>query len=111
MSWDERFVQLERYHAEFGTCDVPRTFDEDLADWVRRQRSEYKQWREHGKPPMSEQRAARLNELGFSSKEPRGVESPTVKSNVEPKRIKVKGGKARKTPNGRAKKSVKVTPS
>ena len=56
--WEAKFKELEKYKAENGHCDVPRSHLE-LGNWVNTQRTAYKKY-------LSEERINRLNEIGFS---------------------------------------------
>jgi Helicase associated domain len=65
--WDETFDELLQYQEKYGNCQVPHGFSESptLARWVKRQRYQYKLMK-CGKPStMNDERAARLNAIGF----------------------------------------------
>ncbi|WP_257616910.1 helicase associated domain-containing protein, partial [Chlamydia suis] len=59
--WEENFLELKRFREEYGHCKVPRGYPENpqLASWVNNQRVDFK------KGKLSEDRIARLEELGF----------------------------------------------
>ncbi|THJ08975.1 MAG: DEAD/DEAH box helicase [Nitrospira sp. CG24C] len=60
-NWDERFGELVAYKAQYGDCNVPTDWPENLAlgGWVTRQRRKYKAGR------MSPDHQRRLAELNF----------------------------------------------
>ena len=65
--WDESFNDLLQYREKYGNCQVPHGFSESpsLARWVKRQRYQYKLMK-CGKPStMNDERASRLNAIGF----------------------------------------------
>ena len=66
-SWNSRFAELEAYRAIHGHCDVPTKYADNpaLGRWVSTQRSQYKQMRNGEKTQMTNQRAKRLNAIGF----------------------------------------------
>jgi superfamily II DNA or RNA helicase len=59
--WDERYGELQTFHARYGHANVPRDYGDNprLAYWVLNQR----QARKRGK--LAEERVARLDALGF----------------------------------------------
>lgn len=59
--WEEMFVTLVAYKSKYAHCNVHRRWPENpaLGEWVHLQRRDYRQ----GK--LSEERAHKLNELGF----------------------------------------------
>ena len=56
--WDARYRQLEDFKAEHGHCNVPKS-QELLGRWVEYQREAYR------KSKLSEERARKLDDLGF----------------------------------------------
>uniref|UniRef100_UPI00214BFF36 helicase associated domain-containing protein n=1 Tax=Chlamydia suis TaxID=83559 RepID=UPI00214BFF36 len=60
-AWEENFLELQRFREEHGHCKVPQRHPQNpqLASWVSTQRADFKE----GK--LSEDRIARLKELGF----------------------------------------------
>ncbi|WP_257616748.1 DEAD/DEAH box helicase [Chlamydia suis] len=60
-AWEEHFLELKRFQEEHGHCNVPRWYPEnpDLGSWVKAQRKTFKSGE------LSEDRIARLEELGF----------------------------------------------
>ncbi|WP_231911662.1 DEAD/DEAH box helicase [Chlamydia suis] len=60
-AWEENFLELKRFQEEHGHCNVPRWYPEnpDLGSWVKAQRKTFKSGE------LSEDRIARLEELGF----------------------------------------------
>jgi hypothetical protein len=61
-AWEEMFSRLCRYRGVFGNCDVPYEWPDDvkLSRWVRTQRYMKR------KRKLSEERARRLDGVGFS---------------------------------------------
>ncbi|WP_080132990.1 DEAD/DEAH box helicase [Chlamydia suis] len=60
-AWEENFLELKRFREEHGHCKVPQRYPQNpqLASWVSKQRVDFK------KGDLSEDRIARLEELGF----------------------------------------------
>ncbi|WP_257616739.1 helicase associated domain-containing protein, partial [Chlamydia suis] len=60
-AWEKNFLELQRFREEHGHCKVPKRYPQhpQLASWVRNQRVDFK------KGDLSEDRIARLEELGF----------------------------------------------
>ncbi|WP_257615700.1 helicase associated domain-containing protein, partial [Chlamydia suis] len=60
-SWEENFLELQRFREEHGHCKVPTRYPQNpqLATWVSSQRKDFK------KGKISEDKIARLEELGF----------------------------------------------
>ena len=66
--WTERFHDLIQYRAAHGHCNVPHKLVENqqLAQWVKRQRYQYKlkhQYKKHS--TLTDEREALLDNLGF----------------------------------------------
>ena len=59
--WKENFLELKRFQEEHGHCKVPHKYPKSpqLSVWVSNQRKDFK------KGDLSEDRIARLEELGF----------------------------------------------
>ncbi|MDY4960476.1 MAG: Helicase associated domain protein, partial [Chlamydia suis] len=59
--WEKNFLELKRFQEEHGHCKVPEGYPQNpqLASWVSKQRQDFK------KGKLSEDRIARLEELGF----------------------------------------------
>lgn len=66
-TWQERFQQLQAYKQEFGDTMVPQSFSgyNNLGQWVKTQRENYRTMRRGKKSPMTSEMALRLSELGF----------------------------------------------
>lgn len=65
--WMVKFDELVEYKKKHGHCQVPHAYKENprLARWAKRQRYQYKLFKD-GKPSaMTEQRITALEELGF----------------------------------------------
>jgi hypothetical protein len=65
--WQSSFDELRRYRDRTGKCFVPRSYSQNqaLAQWVKRQRYQFKLMVD-GKPSlMTEERANALEEIGF----------------------------------------------
>ncbi|MEB2690595.1 DEAD/DEAH box helicase [Chlamydia suis] len=60
-AWEENFLELKRFQEEHGHCNVPHKYPKSpqLAVWVSNQRKDFK------KGDLSEDRIARLEEIGF----------------------------------------------
>ena len=66
-AWELRMNELINYSEVYGHCNVPATytFHQGLAVWVKRQRQQYKFFK-NGKPScMTEERIAALENIGF----------------------------------------------
>jgi hypothetical protein len=65
--WDESYAKLQEYKEQHGNCLVPRTYEADqpFAKWVKTQRSEYQKMQRGEQSSMTDERIARLEELGF----------------------------------------------
>ncbi|WP_082192338.1 DEAD/DEAH box helicase [Chlamydia suis] len=59
--WEENFLELQRFLEEHGHCKVPQRYPQNpfLGTWVSHQRQDFKE------DKLSEDRIARLEELGF----------------------------------------------
>ncbi len=66
-NWTEKFEELMEFRASHGHCNVPNFFPENitLAQWVKRQRYQYKLKLENKRSTMSDERAQALEDLGF----------------------------------------------
>ena len=67
-TWNERFCDLLNFQKEFGHCLVPHNWPGNvaLAQWVKRQRYQYKLLSQPGKQStLSEERLNLLNAMGF----------------------------------------------
>jgi hypothetical protein len=66
-NWTEKFVELIEFRQHYGHCLVPNCFPENaaLAQWVKRQRYQYKLKVENKRSTMSEERVNALEEVGF----------------------------------------------
>lgn len=66
-NWTEKFEELIEFRAQHGHCNVPNSFPENvnLAQWVKRQRYQYKLKLENKRSTMSDERAQALEEIGF----------------------------------------------
>lgn len=65
--WDVRYRALRRYRKEYGHCLVPYNWpvDPSLAQWVKRQRYQYRLKTEGKKSTLTPRRESLLSELGF----------------------------------------------
>jgi hypothetical protein len=68
--WDETFEELKAFQREHGHCRVPGVKEKDvarnkLAEWVARQRVEYRLLLQGKKLRMKEERIQKLNEIGL----------------------------------------------
>lgn len=65
--WQQRFDELIEFKKEYGHCCVPSHWPQNspLAQWVKRQRSQYKLKMEGKRSNMTNQRQSALEELGF----------------------------------------------
>lgn len=66
-NWTEKFEELIEFRQHYGHCLVPNCFPENaaLAQWVKRQRYQYKLKVENKRSAMSEERVHALEEFGF----------------------------------------------
>lgn len=64
-SWRERFQELCHYKQQMGHCSVPHNFKENmrLARWVKRQRHQYRPYRNEEPEHLSESIKERMNSL------------------------------------------------
>lgn len=65
--WEDKFHDLELYRRENGHCNVPTKYKKDssLGRWVSTQRKQYKEMKDGKRTLMTEERAKRLEDLGF----------------------------------------------
>ncbi|GFH61794.1 hypothetical protein CTEN210_18270 [Chaetoceros tenuissimus] len=59
-TWSDKFEQLKLYKSKHGDYNVSYTYDKKLANWVQRQRSQYK----HSK--LSDDHIEMLNDIKFN---------------------------------------------
>jgi len=66
-AWDERLNELVRYKYRNGDCNVPSRYADNrqLALWVKRQRRQYKLYKEGQLSSMTRDRIARLEAIDF----------------------------------------------
>ena len=66
--WEQRFNEVVAYKAIHGNCRVPKRYptNQPLANWVDKQRKEYKLLQNGKKSSMSEKRIEFLNGVGFA---------------------------------------------
>lgn len=66
-AWQERFQQLMKFQQAHGHCLVPKRYSSNkaLANWVSKQRQEYRRHQQGEKTALSHERIAALNEVGF----------------------------------------------
>lgn len=67
MKWEQMYHRLMQYREKHGNCLVPNRYKEDrsLGQWVSAQRRQYKQLHNGEDSPMTTDRAALLENLGF----------------------------------------------
>ncbi len=65
--WSEKFEDLCEFRRKYGHCHVPHTFTDNapLAQWVKRQRYQYKLKVEGKRSTLSDERVRLLNQIGF----------------------------------------------
>ena len=65
--WSDRFQDLVHFQRQRGHCLVPHNFQENptLAQWVKRQRYQYKLKQEGKHSTLSDERETALDDLGF----------------------------------------------
>eukprot|EP00539_Tryblionella_compressa_P002418 CAMPEP_0178737998 /NCGR_PEP_ID=MMETSP0744-20121128/3280_1 /TAXON_ID=913974 /ORGANISM="Nitzschia punctata, Strain CCMP561" /LENGTH=369 /DNA_ID=CAMNT_0020390591 /DNA_START=54 /DNA_END=1163 /DNA_ORIENTATION=- len=68
--WNERYKELKIFKQRFGHCEVPHNYVADngsqaLAQWVKRQRYQFKQRIQNKRTTITDERKAKLDELGF----------------------------------------------
>jgi hypothetical protein len=66
--WSEKFNELVQFHKQFGHCLVPNNWEKNvrLAQWVKRQRHQYKVREEGKNSPLSDDKIRTLEAIGFS---------------------------------------------
>lgn len=66
-AWRERFQQLEDFRQEHGHCSVPKRYqpNKPLANWVSKQRQEYRKFCQGEKASISKERIKALDQIGF----------------------------------------------
>lgn len=66
-NWTEKFEELIEFRAQHEHCNVPNSFPENmaLAQWVKRQRYQYKLKLDKKRSTMSDERIQALEEVGF----------------------------------------------
>jgi len=66
-TWNQRYKELIEYKQKHGNCDVPRGYgpNKQLGLWVRTQRNQYRLLQQENKSLMTEERIAKLEEIGF----------------------------------------------
>ena len=67
--WSEKFEDLCEFRKYYGHCHVPHTYERNapLAQWVKRQRYQYKLKIEGKRSTLSDERVRLLNKIGFVS--------------------------------------------
>jgi hypothetical protein len=65
--WSEKFEDLCEFRRYYGHCHVPHTYARNapLAQWVKRQRYQYKLKAEEKRSTLSDERVRLLNKIGF----------------------------------------------
>ncbi|KAG7367564.1 helicase domain protein [Nitzschia inconspicua] len=67
--WMERFAELQEFKKQFGHCVVPHNYlhhgSPALAQWVKRQRFQWKQRKHNKRSTITEERMKLLSSLGF----------------------------------------------
>jgi hypothetical protein len=66
-NWTEKFEDLIEFRNQYGHCLVPNAFPHNpaLAQWVKRQRYQFKLKNEGKRSTMSDERIRALDEVGF----------------------------------------------
>lgn len=66
-NWSEKFEELIEFRNTYGHCLVPNSFHENptLAQWVKRQRYQYKLKQEGKRSTVSDERVTVLEDIGF----------------------------------------------
>eukprot|EP00548_Thalassiothrix_antarctica_P017317 CAMPEP_0194194734 /NCGR_PEP_ID=MMETSP0154-20130528/75747_1 /TAXON_ID=1049557 /ORGANISM="Thalassiothrix antarctica, Strain L6-D1" /LENGTH=360 /DNA_ID=CAMNT_0038919191 /DNA_START=225 /DNA_END=1307 /DNA_ORIENTATION=- len=81
-SWEERFAELCAYKNENGHVNVPQLYPQ-LGNWVHRQRKEYRARKLGFKNGMSDEKLAKLKDVGFvflTRKSPRTSKDEAAKT-------------------------------
>ncbi|KAL7427060.1 hypothetical protein ACHAXM_000696 [Skeletonema potamos] len=65
--WSECLEELKEYKDINGHCNVPQNYEvnKDLANWVGRQRTEWRKFRDGKRAQITADRIALLDGLGF----------------------------------------------
>ena len=89
-NWTEKFEELIEFRNQFGHCLVPNAFPENppLAQWVKRQRYQYKLKNEGKRSTMSDERIGALEEIGFIWDSHSAVWDERVEELITYKRVK-----------------------
>ena len=68
VGWDERLAELVQYKHIHGNCDVPQQYEQNkaLGKWVSKQREQYRSRGQGKKSSLTDERKAKLDELGFT---------------------------------------------
>ena len=67
VQWQAMYDKLCRFERQHGHAKVPKGYSEDteLANWVRNQRLEHRNWEQQKRSRMTPERFALLDKLGF----------------------------------------------
>ena len=81
VQWEAMYEKLRQFVQQFGHAKVPKGYanDTELANWVRNQRLEHRNWQQGKRSRMTKERFAMLDKLGFTWSQ--SVHSNTGSSN------------------------------
>lgn len=88
-NWSERYEALIDFRKNHGHCLVPNSYPEDvaLAQWVKRQRYQYKLKQEGKRSTLSDERVEALENIGFVWDSHRAVWDERFNELIDYKRI------------------------
>jgi len=88
--WTGKFEELTEFCEQYGHCLVPNSFPQNpaLAQWVKRQRYQYKVKFLNKRSTMSDERVQALEEIGFVWDSHRAVWDERLQELLEYKRVK-----------------------
>lgn len=82
VQWESMYDKLQDFVRQHGHAKVPKGFTQnpELANWVRNQRLEHRNWQQQKRSRMTQERFALLDKLGFVwSQSSSSSSSPTSK--------------------------------
>jgi hypothetical protein len=88
-NWSERYEALIEFRKNHGHCLVPNSYPEDvaLAQWVKRQRYQYKLKQEGKRSTLSDERVEALENIGFVWDSHRAVWDERFNELIDYKRV------------------------
>jgi len=65
VKWYKKYIALVKFQRKFGSCNVPRSFNLELYNFVNIQRRDYRLRLEHEHKGITDKRIKLLSEIGF----------------------------------------------